>query len=709
MNRQDAELLLRTAIGQEDAHFRDGQWEAIDALVNHHQKLLVVQRTGWGKSSVYFISTKIFRDRGQGPTIIVSPLLALMRNQIESAKRLGINAVTMNSTNINDWEKVKREILDGEVDCLLISPERLANDNFVETVLRPISDKISLMVVDEAHCISDWGHDFRPDYRRITNILKLLPDNTPVLGTTATANDRVVDDIQTQLGNIEIQRGSLIRESLALQNIVLPDQPSRLAWLAQVIPNLDNTGIVYVLTQRDAEIVSRWLNTCGIDAKPYYSGVTNSDFVNERGKLDTDTYREHLELQLLNNELKVLVATTALGMGYDKPDLGFVIHFQAPGSIVAFYQQVGRAGRGIDSAVGILMSGEEDARIHEFFRKTAFPTQANVQRILNALEPVDYLTPESLEKEANLPQGRIEHVLKFLAAEYSAPVGNVGKKWHRNPIPYRMDMNKVQAITGIREAEWMEMTEYLESKDCLMLTVRNALDDHSTEPCGKCENCIGEELLPTRIDETLGQKAAGFLCRSEMVMEPRKQIAASNDEAAKTFIRYDFPRVLGELAAEPGRILSRWGDAGWGQMVADDKHSNHFRDELVDATAEMIIERWQPEDFPTWVCCIPSLNHKTLVPDFAKRLADKLDLPFVDSLEKVLENEPQKWQQNRYHQCSNLDGAFKVTKLGPEGSVLLVDDVVRSKWTFTVGAALLKQAGSGKVYPVALASTSVND
>ncbi|GAJ73137.1 ATP-dependent DNA helicase RecQ [Vibrio sp. JCM 18904] len=275
MDKQAAEQLLKTAIDDQGAQFRDGQWEAIDALVNHNQKLLVVQRTGWGKSSVYFISTRIFRDRGQGPTIIVSPLLALMRNQIESAQRLGIKAVTMNSTNTADWEKVTQDILADKVDCLLISPERLANDQFVETVLRPTSDRISLMVVDEAHCISDWGHDFRPDYRRIVNILKLLPKNTPVLGTTATANDRVVDDIQTQLGDIEIQRGPLIRESLALQNIVLPDQPSRLAWLAQTIPTLANTGIVYVLTQRDAEIVSRWLNQCGIEAQPYYSGVTH--------------------------------------------------------------------------------------------------------------------------------------------------------------------------------------------------------------------------------------------------------------------------------------------------------------------------------------------------------------------------------------------------------------------------------------------------
>ncbi|MGY0649533.1 MAG: RecQ family ATP-dependent DNA helicase, partial [Paraglaciecola chathamensis] len=440
MNKEQAQQLLKTSLDNSAAQFRDGQWEAIDALVNHQQKLLVVQRTGWGKSSVYFISTKIFRDRGMGPTIIVSPLLALMRNQVESAQRLGINAVTLNSTNRDEWQRITASILANKIDCLLISPERLANDDFTEMVLRPISDRIGLMVVDEAHCISDWGHDFRPDYRRIVRILKLLPENTPVLGTTATANDRVVNDVQEQLGNIQVHRGPLIRESLALQNIKLPDQPSRLAWLAQTIPNLDKTGIVYVLTKRDAELVSNWLNIRAINARPYYSGVVHEDFIDARGKKDSNLYRQNLEEMLLHNDIKVLVATTALGMGYDKPDLGFVIHYQAPGSLVAFYQQVGRAGRAIKSAVGVLLSGDEDKRIHAFFRSTAFPTESDVNNILRALEESDGLTVERLEKEANLRQGRIENALKFLAAEQNPPVVSSGKTFRRVPVHYQMDM-----------------------------------------------------------------------------------------------------------------------------------------------------------------------------------------------------------------------------------------------------------------------------
>jgi ATP-dependent DNA helicase RecQ len=278
MDRKSAEALLRTATGRPSDSFREGQWEAIDALVNHRRKLLVVQRTGWGKSSVYFISTRILRDAGAGPTVIVSPLLALMRNQIEAAGRLGIRAATINSTNQADWPQVQQQILSDQIDAILISPERLSNESFVDEVLLPIADRIGLLVVDEAHCISDWGHDFRPDYRRLVNVLRQLPPNMPLLGTTATANNRVIDDVQPQFGDIQIQRGTLVRDSLLLQTLRLPDQASRLAWLAQRIPELPGTGIVYVLTVRDAEQVAEWLRLRGIEARAYYGSVEHPEF-----------------------------------------------------------------------------------------------------------------------------------------------------------------------------------------------------------------------------------------------------------------------------------------------------------------------------------------------------------------------------------------------------------------------------------------------
>ncbi|WP_036859478.1 RecQ family ATP-dependent DNA helicase [Porticoccus hydrocarbonoclasticus] len=699
MSRMEAEALLRTALGNPHAEFRDGQWEAIDALVTQRKKLLVVQRTGWGKSSVYFVATRLQRDRGFGPTIIVSPLLALMRNQIEAADRLGIRAITMNSTNREQNGELTRRVLNNEVDCLLISPERLANDEFAETVLQPIADNIGLLVVDEAHCISDWGHDFRPDYRRLLNVLRQLPLNMPVLATTATANDRVINDVVQQLGNIEVMRGSLVRESLALQNITLPDQASRLAWLTDAIPTIEGAGIVYVLTKRDAEQVRNWLVSQGIDAQAYYSGIEHPDFPT------SNTYREHLEDLLLSNRLKVLVATTALGMGYDKPDLSFVIHYQAPGSIVGYYQQVGRAGRGIDDSFGILLSGEEDERIHDYFRRSAFPDETEVNQILALLEDHDGLSVPNIQQYLNLRQGQIEKVLKYLSVESPSPVIKDRSRWLRTPVSFQLDRERIARLTAQREVEWQEVQGYINADGCLMEYLRQSLDDPEAEPCGQCANCLEKPIFSTAVDRQKVVEAARFLRHSELVISPKKQVAAN------AFPVYGFRgNLLPELLAAEGRILSRWGDGGWGGLVEDDKHGGHFRDELVDAVIEMIRQRWQPAPAPEWVTCVPSLNHTNLVPDFAQRLAARLGLPFVPAaIAKVRANQPQKLQNNRYHQCSNLDGVFAVDHSIPSGPVLLVDDVVDSGWTMTVLAALLRRNGCGNVYPVALASSSTSD
>lgn len=698
MNRTEAEQLLKKSLASPQATFRDGQWEAIDAVVNQKQKLLVVQRTGWGKSSVYFIATKIFRDQGMGPTIIVSPLLALMRNQIESAARLGISAVTMNSTNNEDWPEVTRRMFANEIDCLLISPERLANDDFIQTVLAPVADKLSLMVIDEAHCISDWGHDFRPDYRRIVNILRQLPPNTPVLGTTATANNRVVSDIRGQLGDIQIQRGSLARNSLALQCKTLPDQASRLAWLAKIIPTLGGTGIVYTLTKRDVEQVAQWLTLNGVDAKGYYSGVIDDDFD------DSNAYRIHLEELLLTNQVKVLVATSALGMGYDKPDLKFVIHYQAPGSVVSYYQQVGRAGRGVDNALGVLLSGNEDQRIHDFFRRSAFPPEEQVNEILDLLDENDGLTIRSIEEQSNLRSGTITKVLKLLSAENPAPVIKDGSRWHRTPVPYAMDQDRIDHLTSQREQEWAEVQSYINTQDCKMMTLRGALDDENPTICGTCQSCLGRTIADVDLSTPECHEAALFLRHSEAPIKPKVQVAAN------AFVEYGFKGNLSaQYQAQVGRVLSRWGDAGWGNVVAAGKHGGSFGDNLVDAMVEMISKRWTPEPAPIWVCCTPSFNNPELVPDFARRVANRLGLPFVDAVQKVFNNQPQKYQQNRFHQCRNLDGVFEIAAGIPAGPVLLIDDVVDSGWTFTVIAALLRQSGSGVVYPAALTSSSVGD
>jgi ATP-dependent DNA helicase RecQ len=698
MNKQEALELLKKAVNNPDAQFRTGQWEAIDALVNHRRKMLVVERTGWGKSSVYFISTRILRDGGSGPTVIISPLLALMRNQIQQAERLDLRAETINSTNSEEWDTIFQRVLDDEIDALLISPERLSNEAFLNKMLLPIADRIGLVVVDEAHCISDWGHDFRPDYRRLVNILRQMPPNMPVLGTTATANNRVIQDVQGQIGEITIQRGALMRDSLCLQTMRLPDQASRLAWLAQHIPGLPGTGIVYALTKRDAEQVSTWLNQQGIVASAYHGDIEHEGFA------DSNSYRQHLERLLLSNKIKVLVATTALGMGYDKPDLGFVIHYQAAGSVVAYYQQVGRAGRAIERAYGVLLSGKEDDEIHEFFRRSAFPPERQVKAILSALEASDGLSTYGLQEQLNLRLGQISKVLKMLSVENPAPVIKQGSKWFRTPVAFQMAHERIEHLTQQREQEWQELNGYIDSNTCLMAYLRDALDDPGAEDCGQCAVCLGHPIVPVAIDRDLIISAKQFLRHAEIPIQPKIQVATG------AFQQYGFRGNLRpELRASEGRVLSRWGDSGWGGLVKEDKSTGRFRDELVEAVAEMYEHRWQPAPAPQWVTCVPSRNHPNLVPELAQRLAARLRLPYVDAIHKVRNNEPQKKQQNRFHQCSNLDGAFELKNGIPTTPVLLVDDVIDSGWTLTVLAALLRQAGSGPVYPVALASTSTGD
>ena len=690
--KEQALFLLRQALNNPTANFRDGQWEAVEELLLNKSRLLVVQRTGWGKSLVYFLATRLLRDQGGGCTLLISPLLALMRNQITAAQRIGVKAETINSSNADDWRLIETKLLANQVDILLISPERLANEDFRDNILLPLSQKIGLFVVDEAHCISDWGHDFRPDYRRIVRILQALPQNIPVLTTTATANNRVVDDIKTQLGeNLRISRGDLTRKSLRLQNIYLPSQAARLAWLAQHLPQLPGSGIIYALTVRDAQRVADWLKTQDINAKAYY------------GDVDPEI-RIGLEDELLNNKIKVLVATTALGMGFDKPDLGFVIHYQRPGSVVHYYQQVGRAGRAVETAYGILLSGDEDDEITNYFINTAFPPQRHTEEVLAVINSAENgISVNQIEQQINLSQGQINKVLKLLSLEFPTPVTKRDTNWYANPVNYQIDHQKIAEITQIRRNEQQRMADYMQSQKCLMAFLAAELDDPNPQECGKCAVCLGKPLLPENFSDQLVNQAILYLRRSNQIIEPRKKWIK------ESLINYGFSGNIKEnVRAEEGRILSLWGDAGWGELVKKGKYrDNHFDDALVQATFEMI-QRWKPQAFPTWVTCVPSLNRPELVPDFAKRLAEKLGLPFKPVVRKIRPTLLQKQMNNSYQQAHNLDGSFAIDYWeGMSGNVFLIDDIVDSRWTFTVIAALLRNARSGLVYPVALALNSL--
>jgi len=690
--KDEALKYLRIALDDPAAEFRPGQWEYIQSLLRQ-ERLLLVQRTGWGKSMVYFLATRLLRNNGAGVTLLISPLLSLMRNQILAADRLGIKAATINSSNRDDWEKVKDRLLEDDIDILLISPERLANDDFRQNMLLPVADRIGLFVVDEAHCISDWGHDFRPDYRRIVRVLQALPGNISVLATTATANTRVVNDVAAQLGNLNIARGPLTRKSLKLQNIWLPSPAARLAWLAEQVPNLPGSGVIYTLTIRDAERVAAWLQLKGINAVAYHSRIMDTGGGTNR--------REELEQMLINNKIKTLVATVALGMGFDKPDLGFVIHFQRPGSVVHYYQQVGRAGRAVDMAYGILLSGHEDQDITDYFIRKAFPPQAHVKLILRALnEADDGLSVPMLQKKLNLAWRDIEKVLKLLSVESPSPVDKQGTRWHATPIEYHLDTKRIEQLCELRRGEQQEMLEYMKTTQCLMQFLAQALDDPFPQECGKCANCVGAPLLPESITPEIANQAGLFLRRSYQEISPRKRWQSGALE------NYGFRSTIADdLMAEAGRALSLWGDAGWGEMVRNGKYrTGRFPDDLIEGCRQMI-EKWKPEPFPIWLTCVPSIRHPELVPDFAARLAVQLNIPFLPYVRKLKENLPQKEMLNSFQQARNLDGIFGIDKSSsmPKGPVFLVDDMVDSRWTFTVISALLRRAGCPAVFPLALA------
>ena len=668
------------------AGFREGQWQAIEAIVRQRSRVLVVQRTGWGKSLVYFLATKLLREQNAGPTILVSPLLSLMRNQIEAASRIGIRAFTINSSNRAEWDAAESALAHDTCDILLISPERLANERFMKSLLPGMSGRAGLFVVDEVHCISDWGHDFRPDYRRIVRVIESLPAGIPVLGTTATANDRVVADVQQQLGpGLVVLRGSLARTSLRLQNIVLSSQAERLAWLAENIQKFKGSGVIYCLTVADVERVTNWLKSQGISADAYHAGD------------DAKMNREALEKALLGNELKALVATVALGMGFDKPDLAFVIHFQRPGSVVHYYQQVGRAGRAVDRAYGILLSGREDDDIQDYFIESAFPSPEAVMSILDALAASGGLSMNELLARVNVSRSVADRALKLLEID-----GVVGIKFEKKVIytrtakAWQPDVERTNRITALRRAELAEMQRYVAHRGCLMEFLARALDDPDAKPCGVCANCQGRGFRAGASAETISQ-ASEFLGRVDIVIEPRKRWPQDMILSATSIIPV-------ELQNAPGRSLCYYGDAGWGRLVREGKYERgHFDDQLVDASTSLIRERWLPEPFPKWITAIPSRRHPRLVYDFASRLAAALDVPFVEALARTKEAPEQKLMANTSMQARNVAGTLEAAERVPAGAVLLIDDIIDSGWTLTMAGWLLREKGSGVVHPFTLA------
>ncbi|WP_031080688.1 RecQ family ATP-dependent DNA helicase [Streptomyces sp. NRRL WC-3549] len=711
--RTEADVVLAELVGDPGgtAQLREDQWQAVAALVQERRRALVVQRTGWGKSAVYFVATALLRRRGAGPTVIISPLLALMRNQVESAARAGIQARTINSANPEEWDSIYGEVERGETDVLLVSPERLNSVDFRDQVLPRLAATTGLLVVDEAHCISDWGHDFRPDYRRLRAMLAELPAGVPVLATTATANARVTADVAEQLGTgageALVLRGPLERESLRLGVVQLPDAAHRLAWLAEHLDELPGSGIVYTLTVAAAEEATAFLRQRGFRVASYTGKTENAD-------------RLQAETDLRENRVKALVATSALGMGYDKPDLGFVVHLGSPSSPIAYYQQVGRAGRGVAHADVLLLPGKEDEAIWRYFADTAFPPEAQVRQTLSALADAGRpLSVPALEAAVDLRRSRLESMLKVL--DVDGAVKRVKGGWTATGAEWVYEGERYAWVARQRAAEQQAMRDYASTSGCRMEFLRRQLDDEGAAPCGRCDNCVGPWADSSVSAETL-TGATKELDRPGVEVEPRRMWPTGMPALGVDLKG----RIPAKEQCSTGRALGRLSDIGWGNrlrpLLAENAPDGPVPDDVLEAAVAVLADwarsagGWatgapDASARPVGVVAVPSLTRPHLVGSLAQGIAAVGRLPFLGTLTYTGPSGAHAARRsNSAQRLKALSGAFAVPEelagalAGAPGPVLLVDDSTDSGWTLAVAARLLRQSGAERVLPLVLAA-----
>ncbi|MDQ6754047.1 MAG: RecQ family ATP-dependent DNA helicase [Actinomycetota bacterium] len=698
--REQALGVLCRLVGAADARFHEGQFEAIEALVDGGRRALVVQRTGWGKSAVYFVSSLLLRARGAGPTLIVSPLLALMRDQVAAAERAGVRAMAINSANATDWDLVREALAADQVDVLLVSPERLTNPSFRENQLPELIRRTGLLVIDEAHCISDWGHDFRPDYRRIADLIAQLPPAVPVLATTATANSRVVADIEEQLGTgVLTIRGGLTRESLRLGVLRLPDSRDRLGWLLTHLGELPGSGIIYTLTVSAAEDTARLLAGAGHKVLAY------------TGRTDTAD-RETAEQLLKDNQVKALVATSALGMGFDKPDLGFVIHVGAPSSPVAYYQQVGRAGRGSANADVLLLPGAEDKDIWQYFATASMPSEQKAAAVLAALaEAGGAVSTVALEARVDLRRTPLELLLKVLAVD--GAVERVGGGWRGTGRPWEYDRDRYERIAAARVNEQDSMIVYEQTSGCRMEYLTSSLDDETAAACGRCDNCAGR-WFSAGVDSAATAAAGETLSRAGVALEPRLQWPSGMD-------RLGVP-VKGKLSAAErgaeGRALARLTDLGWGGALREIFAAGAPDSELAPGMLQACVgvlrdwgqSGWGGEGRPAAIVSVASRSRPRLVGSLARGISEIGRIPYLGEL-SLAHGGPTGGRGG--NSAYRLAGVWERLVVGAElrgvlaaaadQPVLLIDDLADSRWTLTAAGRALRQAGVGQVLPLVLA------
>jgi len=663
MTRQEAEIKLRSLFNI--PHFYDEQWEAIQKLLKG-ERVLMIQKTGFGKSLVFqFTATQL-----PGVSIVFSPLIALMRDQVNKLSKLGIPAAYINHTlTPEEKEDVLTKAQAGYYKIIYIAPERMEDIRSMNVIQRL---NPSMVVVDEAHCISVWGHDFRPNYRRIVNLIEFLPADRPVLACTATATEQVQSDIEKQIGKgITVQRGGLLRPNFHLNVIHAQSQEAKLIHIAGLVKKLPGSGIIYCGTKVETETYANWLRYKGIDAVYYNAGLDNDS-------------RVMIEHALMENKHKCIVATNALGMGLDKPDVRFIIHTQIPQSPLHYYQEIGRAGRDGETTYIILYYNPEDEELPKAFIKGGRPSAYDYNKVIDALKESP-LGLHGVIKAVNLKQTAVSVILNDLIDQGIIISYTQGRKkvYEYKYGAGELNTEPFEQLRSIKTGEFEKMKEYVQTRKCRMNFLQNYLGDNSSEKCMKCDNDRGMKIEARETDSGLKEVEAF-----------RETFFPILEVETKTGIMTN------------GVAASYYGVTNVGSAIHRSKYENggDFPDFLLRLSLKAFRKRFGNRRFDL-VLFVPPTESGDLVKNLAKKIANTLNFKLSEGLKKTRQTQPQKIFESAITKKDNVKDAFYIDENVTNKDILIIDDIFDSGTTIKEIGRILKAAGANSVAPLTIAKT----
>jgi ATP-dependent DNA helicase RecQ len=669
MTRKEAENKLKKIFGFD--RFYDTQWDAIEKILQG-KRILLIEKTGFGKSLCYqFPATQL-----EGTTVIFSPLIALMRDQVKKLNALGLSAKCINSNQTDEENnQIIKETKENRIKILYIAPERMENYEWLETSRQL---KLAMVVIDEAHCISVWGHDFRPSFRRIVSLVQLLPFNFPVLATTATATKRVEKDILGQMGGNTISiRGNLLRNNFHLRVIRVESEDEKMAWLGANIHKIPGNGIIYTGTRINTKIYSNWFEYLGISSIHYNAGLD--------GEL-----RRDIEEGLLNNRWKCVVSTNALGMGIDKPDIRFIIHTQIPASPIHYYQEIGRAGRDGKPTYAILFYNAKDVDLPKAFIEGARPSVEEYKKVMDALKQ-EPLGERHLIRKTNLKQTQVRVIKSDLMDQKIIREVKYGrdKKYEYQFDAPELDTKSFEALRNAKMQDLGKMIEYAETDKCRMKFLCDYLGDSLNSNCGKCDNDLNKQIIVN------------------FTRDWRTRI--------ESFRGDDFPVLEVETTRTNlvnGVAASYYGFSNVGATIHRCKYENggDFPDFLLKLTLKVFRKKWGNEKFDL-IVYVPPTESGNLVKNFAEKISTILNFPISHNLKKQRATEPQKVFQNSLLKKENISEAFEYTRPDEvDGkSILLIDDIYDSGATIKELGKVFTNLGAVKIAPLVIAKTTGGD